>query len=101
GLRAAGATSHHRPRVAAELRARERVRAARARARDVGPGRGRMNPDLAIVLLLLAAAVAMFVANRPRMDVVALLMIAALPLTGILTVNEALVGFGDPNVVLI
>ncbi len=33
-----------------------------------------MNADLAFVLLLLAAAIAMFVRNRPRMDVVALMM---------------------------
>ena len=51
--------------------------------------------------LLLAAAVAMFVLNRPRMDAVALIMIAALPLTGVITMNEALAGFSDSNVVLI
>ncbi len=60
-----------------------------------------MNTDLALVLLLLAMAVAMFVAGRPRMDAVALLMIVALPLTGVITLNEALAGFSDPNIVLI
>uniref|UniRef100_A0A1I8AMW4 SLC13 family permease n=1 Tax=Steinernema glaseri TaxID=37863 RepID=A0A1I8AMW4_9BILA len=35
------------------------------------------------------------------MDVVALLVIVALPLLGILSVQEALAGFSDPNVVLI
>ena len=60
-----------------------------------------MSFDLAVVLLLLAAAVAMFVLNRPRMDVVALIMIVALPLTGVITMNEAIAGFGDANVVLI
>jgi di/tricarboxylate transporter len=60
-----------------------------------------MNTDLAIVLALLAAAVAMFVANRPRMDAVALIMIAVMPLTGIITMSEALAGFADPNIVLI
>ena len=43
----------------------------------------------------------MFVLNRPRMDVVALIMIVALPLTGVITMNEALAGFSDSNVVLI
>jgi di/tricarboxylate transporter len=57
--------------------------------------------DLALVLLLLAAAVTMFVLNRPRMDVVALIMIVALPLTGVITMNEALAGFSDGNIVLI
>jgi di/tricarboxylate transporter len=57
--------------------------------------------DLAIVLLLLAAAVVRFVINRPRMDVVALIMIAALPLSCVITMEEALAGFSDPNVILI
>ncbi|MBF4207042.1 MULTISPECIES: SLC13 family permease [Pseudomonas] len=60
-----------------------------------------MNPQLLWVLGLLFAAVALFIANRPRMDVVALLVIVALPLLGILSVQEALAGFSDPNVVLI
>jgi di/tricarboxylate transporter len=60
-----------------------------------------LNADLALVLLLLAAAVTMFVINRPRMDVVALIMIVALPLTGVITMSEALAGFSDGNIVLI
>jgi len=60
-----------------------------------------MNFDLALVLLLLAAAIAMFVVNRPRMDAVALLVMVAMPLTGIITVNEALAGFADPTIILI
>lgn len=43
----------------------------------------------------------MFIANKPRTDVVALLAMVALPLTGIVTVPEALAGFSDPNIVLI
>jgi hypothetical protein len=60
-----------------------------------------MTPELAIVLLLLAVAVGMFVAGRPRMDVVALIMIAVLPLSGTVMASEALAGFSDSNVVLI
>ncbi len=60
-----------------------------------------MNPSLLIVLSILAAAVALFTVNKPRMDVVALLVIVLLPLTGILTVQETLAGFSDANVVLI
>ncbi|MCR6654164.1 MAG: hypothetical protein NVV73_22965 [Cellvibrionaceae bacterium] len=45
--------------------------------------------DLAIVLTLLAATVVMFALNRPRMDAVALIMMAALPLTGIISVGES------------
>ena len=43
----------------------------------------------------------MFVAGKPRMDVVALLVIVILPLRGILKISEALAGFSDPNVILI
>lgn len=60
-----------------------------------------MNSQLAMVLTLLAAAVVMFALDRPRMDAVALLMMALLPLTGVLTMTETLSGFSDPNVVLI
>ena len=60
-----------------------------------------MNPQLLLVLGLLGLCVALFIANRPRMDVVALLPILILPLCGIITLPEALAGFSDPNVVLI
>lgn len=60
-----------------------------------------MNPQLILVLVLLAAAVVMFAIGRPSMDVVALMAMIALPLTGVLTLPEALAGFADPNVILI
>src|SRR5215472_1132287 len=43
----------------------------------------------------------MFAANKPRLDVVALLMLTLLPFTGVITIGEALAGFSDPNIVLI
>ena len=57
--------------------------------------------DLAIVLVLLVAAIVMFAINKPRLDAVALIMLVALPFTGVLTMGEALAGFSDSNVVLI
>ncbi|MCL2790373.1 MAG: SLC13 family permease [Desulfobulbus sp.] len=60
-----------------------------------------MNGDLIIVLSLLGATIAMFAANRPSMDAVALLMMILLPMTGIITVPEALSGLADANIVLI
>jgi di/tricarboxylate transporter len=57
--------------------------------------------DLFVVLALLIAAILMFMRNQPRMDVVALMMIAALPFTGVVSISETLRGFSDPNVVLI
>jgi di/tricarboxylate transporter len=60
-----------------------------------------LNLDLLMVLGLLAVAVTLFILNRPRMDVVALLVIVALPLTGVLDIQHTLAGFSDPSVVLI
>lgn len=60
-----------------------------------------MSQDLFVVLVLLLAAVALFVRNSPRMDVVALIMMTALPLTGVIGIEDALAGFSDPNIVLI
>ncbi len=60
-----------------------------------------MNNDLLIVLSLLSVAILMFATNRPRVDAVALLAMVALPFTGIITVDEAIAGFANPNIVLI
>ena len=57
--------------------------------------------ELAMVLALLGVAVVMFAINRPRMDVVAVIMMVALPMTGVISMSEALMGFSDPNIVLI
>ena len=57
--------------------------------------------DLLIILVLLGAAIVMFAINKPRLDAVALIMLVALPFTGVLTMGEALAGFSDPNIVLI
>lgn len=60
-----------------------------------------MTLELLWVLGLLLIAVTLFVINKPRMDVVALLLIVALPVTGVLTIEETLTGFSDPSVILI
>src|SRR5262245_25130483 len=57
--------------------------------------------DLPIILTLLGAAIVMFAINKPRLDAVALIMLVALPFTGILTMGEVLAGFSDSNIVLI
>jgi di/tricarboxylate transporter len=54
-----------------------------------------------MVLALLGAAIIMFALNRPRMDVVAVIMMVALPMTGVISMSEALMGLADPNIVLI
>ncbi|MBW6396420.1 SLC13 family permease [Roseomonas sp. HJA6] len=60
-----------------------------------------MTTQLLLVLALLATAIVMFIANRPRMDAVGLLMIVLLPFTGVMTINEALAGFADSSIILL
>jgi di/tricarboxylate transporter len=57
--------------------------------------------ELGLVLALLCSVIVMFVMNMPRMDAAALIMIVALPFTGVITMNEALSGFADPTIILI
>jgi di/tricarboxylate transporter len=60
-----------------------------------------MSTELGFVLALLATAIVMFAIGKPRMDAVALLMLTVLPLTGVVSMGEALAGFSDGNIVLI
>lgn len=60
-----------------------------------------MTADLILVLALLGATIAMFAGGRPRMDAAALIVLVALPLTGVIGLEDALAGFSDPNVILI
>lgn len=57
--------------------------------------------DATLVFIILAATIALFTSDRVRLDVVALLALLALTLTGILTTAEALAGFADPVVIMI
>jgi len=54
-----------------------------------------------MVFAILAGAIVLFAWGRPRVDVVAILVVLALMLSRVLTPHEALAGFGDPVVVLI
>lgn len=60
-----------------------------------------MPSDALLVFVILAVTIALFVSDRLRLDLVALLSMLALVLTGILTPAEALTGFSDPVVVMI
>ncbi|RHW19816.1 SLC13 family permease [Pseudomonas jilinensis] len=60
-----------------------------------------MSGELLWVLGLLLCSMVLFILNKPRMDVVALLVILALPLSGILSLEETMAGFSDPSVILI
>lgn len=60
-----------------------------------------MTTDIALVLFILAVTVVLFVSDRLRLDVVALLALLALVLSGIITPAEAAAGFGDTTVLLL
>jgi len=60
-----------------------------------------MTPEIWFVFALLGAAVIAFATDRIRLDIVALLVVLALLLSGILSAREALAGFGDSVVILI
>jgi len=60
-----------------------------------------VNPDSLTVFLILGATIALFVSDRIRLDLVALMSAASLALFGILTPAQALAGFGDPLVIMI
>lgn len=60
-----------------------------------------MTPDILLTFVILAAAVAFFLSGRLRMDLVAVLVMAVLALTGLLTPAEALSGFSNPVVITV
>lgn len=60
-----------------------------------------MTLEILATFAILAVAVILFVTNRVRMDLVALLVLGALALTGLLTPAEALAGFANPAVVTV
>jgi len=60
-----------------------------------------MTNDMLLVLGILGTAAVLFASNRIRSDIVALLVVLALMLSGVLTVQESLTGFADPVVVLL
>ncbi|MFU2078244.1 SLC13 family permease [Avibacterium endocarditidis] len=59
------------------------------------------NIPLASVVIFLAIAVLLFIHNKIRMDVIALLVMLAFCVSGILSVQEVFAGFSDPNIILI
>jgi di/tricarboxylate transporter len=60
-----------------------------------------MNLQILIVLSILVAAVVLFITEAFRPDIVALLVVAALLLSGILNITDALSGFSNPAVIAI
>lgn len=60
-----------------------------------------MSSDLIIVLIILGVTLALFISNRVRLDMIALLSLLALVFAGAISVDEALAGFSNPLVLMV
>lgn len=60
-----------------------------------------MNFEIAAVLTILAISLVLFITEKLRMDVVALLVLSALAIGGLVEIEEALAGFSNPAVVTV
>jgi di/tricarboxylate transporter len=60
-----------------------------------------MEPDQILLLAILAAAIVLFVSEKLRVDVVALMTLVALVLTGLVTPEEGFSGFSSPAVITV
>lgn len=60
-----------------------------------------MDSDVLITLAILVVAIVLFVTEKLRVDVVALGVVVALMVSGILTTSEALAGFSNPVVLTV
>jgi len=60
-----------------------------------------MSLDIVLILLVLLVAVILFATEWLRMDVVALMVLCALALTGLVTPEQAIAGFSHPAVITI
>jgi di/tricarboxylate transporter len=60
-----------------------------------------VSDEAAFVFVLIGVAAALMASNKVRFDIVALLVLLSLMLSGVLTVDEALSGFGSSVVILV
>ncbi|GMW07226.1 MAG: hypothetical protein AMXMBFR8_20220 [Nevskiales bacterium] len=65
------------------------------------PAKANVTQDIALVLLILAASVLMFITEILRMDLVALLVMCALAVTGVVSPATALSGFSNEAVITV
>ncbi|KPK91700.1 MAG: hypothetical protein AMJ88_12960 [Anaerolineae bacterium SM23_ 63] len=60
-----------------------------------------MTPEIAIILAILGIAIILFITEWVRVDVVALLVLVSLALSGLVSPAEALSGFSNPAVITV
>jgi len=60
-----------------------------------------MTLDILLVFIILGAAILLFITNKIRVDLVGLLILGTLAVTGLVTPTEALSGFSNPAVITV
>lgn len=60
-----------------------------------------MTQENILVLVILAVAVVLFVSERLRVDLIAMMVLITLSLTGLVTIDEAFSGFSSPAVITV
>ena len=60
-----------------------------------------MTQEIGLVLAILVAAIVLFVSERLRVDLIAMLVLITLTLTGLVTTDEAFSGFASPAVITV
>jgi di/tricarboxylate transporter len=60
-----------------------------------------LTADIALVLAILGVAIVLFATERIRVDVISMMVLLSLILTGLLTVEEAFSGFSNPAVITV
>ncbi len=60
-----------------------------------------MTPDIILVLTILVSAILLFISNKVRMDLVGLLVMVSLAISGLITPSQALSGFSNPAVITV
>ena len=60
-----------------------------------------MTIEIATVLIILLVAIILFISDKVRVDMVAMLVLITLALTGLVTPEQAISGFSNPAVITI
>jgi len=60
-----------------------------------------MTREILIVLSILVGAVVLFISNRVRIDLIGLLVLGSLAVSGVITPSDSLAGFSNPAVITV
>ena len=100
-IRAGGSVEEYDGILATEMHAGDTLVIATPGGARLWTARRKMTWEIALVLGILAIALVLFITEILRMDVVALLVLGVLALTGLVDSTEALSGFSNPAVITV